>query len=267
MAKKVKLSAKIALDIIMFVALIFLYKAKVLTLTYHEVMGLGIALFFLVHCLFNRTWIVDTGKKLFSKSTPARTKFGYWITILLVIDFLLIIVSGIFISKIIFRDAISSLNLGDTSIFRNIHLFCSVLSLILIGIHVGIYWPMVKGFFAKRINLPKRVGTTLAYVLLAVIVATGVYSPPTSSFTNWLTSPFVQQTGHDHGHGDQTASGDATVSASASASASSSAKSGHGDAASVESTSDASNAKSANASNHGNVITPQNIITTFYQYT
>lgn len=207
MAKKVKLSAKIALDIIMFVALIFLYKAKVLTLTYHEVMGLGIALFFLVHCLFNRTWIVDTSKKLFSKSTPTRTKFSYWITILLVIDFLLIIISGIFISKIIFRDAISSLNLGDTSIFRNIHLFCSALSPILIGIHVGIYWPMVKGFFAKHINLPKRVGTTLAYVLLAVIVATGVYSLPTSSFTNWLTSPFVQQTGHDHGHGNQTASG------------------------------------------------------------
>lgn len=243
-----------------------------LTLTYHEVMGLGIAVFFLIHCLFNRTWIMDTGKKLFNASTPARTKFSYWITILLVIDFALIIMSGIFISKIIFRDAISSLNLGDTTVFRNIHLLCSALSLILIGIHVGIYWPMVKGFFAKHIHLPKRFGTTIAYVLLAAIVATGVYSLPTSSFMNWLASPFVQQTGHGHGHGDEasqassdSSSGTASEEghghasdASASESASSSAANthGHGSDSTAESTSGDASAKSAKAGNHCNVITP-----------
>ena len=77
MAKTVKLSAKIALDAAMFLILVFLYKAKVLTLTYHEVAGIGILLVFLIHCLFNWRWVVGNAKKLFSKDTPARTKFSY----------------------------------------------------------------------------------------------------------------------------------------------------------------------------------------------
>ena len=62
MAKGVKLGTKIALDVVMFLIPVFLYKAKVLTLTYHEVAGIGILLVFLIHCLFNRRWIVNNAK-------------------------------------------------------------------------------------------------------------------------------------------------------------------------------------------------------------
>lgn len=198
MAKGVKLGAKIALDVVMFLILVFLYKAKVLTLTYHEVAGIGILLVFLIHCLFNWRWIANNAKKLFSKETPARVKFSYWISIALVVSFLLIVISGVFISKVLFKAQIESLAI-DTSVFRTIHLFFSAVSLILVGIHIGLYWGMVKGFFKKKWKVPEAIAKPVCYVLLAVIVIFGAYSVPTSGFGQWLICPVVPM---HHGHGD-----------------------------------------------------------------
>lgn len=200
MAKGVKLSAKIALDVVMFIILVLLYKAKVLTLTYHEVAGIAILGVFLIHCLFNWRWIATNAKKLFSRETPARTKFSYWISIALVVSFLIIVISGVFISKVLFRDQIGALNM-DTSIFRTLHLFFSALSLILVGIHLGLYWPMVKGFFRKKWNVPAAIAKPVCYVLLAAIVIFGAYSVPTSGFSEWLLCPVVPI--EHHGHGDK----------------------------------------------------------------
>lgn len=200
MAKGVKLSAKIALDVVMFLILVLLYKAKVLTLTYHEVAGIGILLVFLIHCLFNWRWIAHNAKKLFSSETPARTKFSYWISIALVVSFLIIVISGVFISKVLFREQIEALNM-DTSIFRTLHLFFSALSLILVGIHLGLYWPMVKGFFRKTWKVPAAVAKPVSYVLLAAIVIFGAYSVPTSGFSEWLLCPVIPI--QHHGHGDK----------------------------------------------------------------
>ena len=200
MAKGVKLSAKIALDVVMFLILVLLYKAKVLTLTYHEVAGIGILLVFLIHCLFNWRWIAHNAKKLFSSETPARTKFSYWISIALVVSFLIIVISGVFISKVLFKEQIEALNM-DTSIFRTLHLFFSALSLILVGIHLGLYWPMVKGFFRKTWKVPAAIAKPVSYVLLAAIVIFGAYSVPTSGFSEWLLCPVIPI--QHHGHGDK----------------------------------------------------------------
>lgn len=204
MAKGVKLSAKIALDVVMFLILVLLYKAKVLTLTYHEVAGIGILLVFLVHCLFNRRWIANNAKKLFSPQTPARTKFSYWLSVALIICFLIIVISGVFISKVLFKEQIAALNM-DTSIFRTLHMFFSAISLILVGIHLGLYWGMVKGFFRKKIKMPEAVAKPICYVLLAAVVAFGAYSVPTTSFSQWLLCPVIPI---EHGHGGK--SGKAT---------------------------------------------------------
>lgn len=204
MAKGVKLSAKIALDVVTFLILVLLYKAKVLTLTYHEVAGIGILLVFLVHCLFNWRWIANNAKKLFSAQTPARTKFSYWVSIALVVSFLIIVISGVFISKVLFKEQIEGLAL-DTSIFRTLHLFFSAISLILVGIHLGLYWGMVKGFFRKTFKVSEAVAKPICYVLLAAVVIFGAYSVPTSGFSQWLLCPVIPI---EHGHGDKGSQGE-----------------------------------------------------------
>ena len=204
MAKGVKLSVKIALDVVMLLILVLLYKAKVLTLVYHEVAGIGILLVFLIHCLFNRSWIAANATKLFRSDASARTKFSYWISIALVVSFLVIVISGIFISKVLFRDQIEALNM-DTSVFRTLHLFFSALSLILVGIHLGLYWPMVKGFFHKKWNISIAAAKPVSYTLLIIIVIFGAYSVPTSGFSEWLLCPLVPI--EHHAHGDESKKG------------------------------------------------------------
>lgn len=198
MAKGTKLSVRLALDVLMMLALVLLYKAKVLTLMYHEVMGIGILLVFLLHCIFNRGWIAANTKKLFDPKLLARTKFSYWISVALVLSFLIIVISGVFISKILFRGMFDGM---DMSIFRTLHYFFSAVSLILVGIHLGIYWPMVKGFVRKHCKISEKATKPLCYLALILVVAFGVYSIPTSNFGSWLMCPVVPI--EHHGHGDK----------------------------------------------------------------
>lgn len=197
-----RLTVKILLDVFMAVVLALLYNAHVLTLRFHEVAGIAILFVFLVHVLLNRAWVVKFGRRLFAKETPRRTKFSYWCSIALAVCFILIVVSGILISKSLFRQWFNDMGIQPTTSFwRPVHLFCSALSLALVGIHIGLYWDMVKSFFRKYIKLPKRTAKVVCTVVLLAMLVWGVYSIPTAGFTEWLLSPVTPQAhgGHEGG--------------------------------------------------------------------
>lgn len=217
------LGVKIALDVVMCLVLVLLYKAKVLTLTFHEVAGLAILGLFAIHCLLNRKWVVNVGRRLFSPQTPLRTKVSYWLAIALAVDFVLIVVSGVFISKVLFKNALGGQS-GSTA-WRNMHLFCSALSLILVGMHVGLYWDKITGFFRKRCGKLRGAGIGVARVVLVVVLAFGVYSIPTTSFAQWLACPVVPM--QHPSHGDSQQGGDQTQQTEGSDSGSAEGKSGH----------------------------------------
>lgn len=248
MAKIKKLTVKILLDIVMCLALVLLYKAKVLTLTYHEVVGIAILFVFLIHILLNRKWVVNVGKKLFSPSTPARTKFSYWMTILLVICFVAIVITGIFFSKILFKGLFGP-DYEAPRIWRTLHLWFSAVSLILVGIHVGLYWDMVKGFFRKYITLPAVTTKVVCYVALAAIVVWGAISIPQTGMTNWLTGQSNRSHGGDRGAATQV-EGAAEGAEAAGDGEATGERSGHG--SSDASTEDASDdAATSERSGHG----------------
>ncbi len=283
MVKGVKLSAKIALDAVMLLILVLLYKAKVLTLTYHEIAGIGILLVFLVHCLFNWRWIANNAKKLFNPETPARTKFSYWISIALVLCFLIIVISGILISKVLFKAQIEALAI-DTSVFRMHHLFFSALSLILVGIHLGLYWGMVKGFFRKKFNVSAAIAKPVCYILLAAVVAFGAYSVPTSGFSQWLLCPVIPM---EHGHGDhdsedegaeqeaaeqeaageRTDHGDRAERDGQAEQAAQTESSNHGDRGDRADQESGKNGKQKGSGNHGNNVELPNVLLTIAQFT
>lgn len=236
MAKRLNYGMKVALDIGMCLVLVLLYKAKVLTLDFHEIAGLAIFALFALHLAFNWKWVVRQGKKLFSPTTPTRTKFSYWLSIALLVSFVLIVVSGIFISKILFKDAITAWGI-DTSPWRTVHLFFSAVALILVGMHVGLYWDPVRAFISSRLKMPARVGKIVGRTALALTLAMGVYALATTNFGAWLASPVIPIQHGGHGHGDaakdgEGASGDSTEADNASGEAAESSSDQSGDAAS-----------------------------------
>ena len=177
---------KIILDVIMISILVLLYNSHVFAMAFHEITGLVIGSLFIIHCLFNKKWIAAITTKFFSKSLAPRIRIGYIIDLLLVISFLLIIISGIRTSQVLFP----MLADGKDSPWRSVHHFFAGVSIILVGVHLGLHWDFVSNMLKKMLRIPQKVSKPLGIALLAIVLIYGAYSIPTSSFTGWLTEPF-----------------------------------------------------------------------------
>ncbi|MHB8064428.1 MAG: DUF4405 domain-containing protein [Ruminiclostridium sp.] len=180
---------KIMLDLVMAVILVLLFNSHVSSMAFHEIAGLFICVLFIIHCLLNRKWITAITEKFFSKSLPPRVRFGYIINLLLLISFLLIIISGIKTSQVLFPSA----NAKDSP-WRNVHHFFAGISIILVGIHLGLHWNFVSNMLNKMIRVPKRISKPLSMIFLLIVLVFGVYSISTSNFKGWLTAPFTTET-------------------------------------------------------------------------
>lgn len=117
-------------------------------LGFHEWAGLIIGLFFIIHKLLNWSWI----KKItitFFRRAPGRARLNYVLDLLLLAGMVLMILSGIAISRTI---DFSWLRLGGSGIFwRVMHTSSSYITFALFGIHLGLHWKWVL----QRFNFKK----------------------------------------------------------------------------------------------------------------
>lgn len=164
---------KFLLDTIMVIVFTLLFNKLVLGLKFHEVAGLAIGAVVLVHCALNWKWIKGVTLKLFNKNTTIKTRIGYIIDILLLINVAIIIVTGIFISKELFPN----LTLSGTPSFKFLHIASSYFSLMLIGIHLGLHWYWVISVFKKVFKIPeKNVFNYISKIMVVLMLAFGIYS-------------------------------------------------------------------------------------------
>ena len=185
---------KMALDIIMIVILALLYNSHVASMGFHEIAGLGILGLFITHCLFNVKWISAISKRFFSGSISLKVRLGYIVNLLLAITFIFVAISGIQTSQVLFPAD------NHGSVWRGIHHFFGAVSIILVGIHLGLHWSFVSNMAKKAIPLNKRVRKIVSITLLSVVIAFGFYSIATSSFGNWIVEPFVTQSKNPFEH-------------------------------------------------------------------
>lgn len=189
---------RLVLDVFMLLAIALFFKKNVLTLSYHEIAGLAIILLFVLHLIINRKWIVTVTKKFFDKSVKTRTKVGYVVDFLLLVCFIIILVTGIMISKIVFHfEAPNSAKL--------LHFMCSALVLILMGVHLGLHWPFFKNYLKKWFSFLGKAKNVIGVIILIAVVGFGGYSLYNSSVLRWLSLPFQAGTalgqGSDHAPG------------------------------------------------------------------
>lgn len=184
---KNKVLFKLLLDVVMLVLLTLMYSKMAINMAFHEIGGLVLFLLFILHLIINHKWITGVTKKLFSKSLPIKTRIGYIINFLLLISFILVCISGIFISKVLFQ-------FNSGMVWKTIHYSSAAIALILIGIHIGLHLRMITSFVKKKIKLPAPAGKVIGVICLTALVAFGVYSFNTTSFTQWLAMPFTMST-------------------------------------------------------------------------
>ncbi len=172
---------KLALDILMLLILLLMYRSDVLGLSFHEIGGMAVCGLFIIHKLLNGKWILVVTGKLFSKKTAWRCKVNWLIDFLLLLCFTYILISGIFISKIVFDGQ------RGASVWKTGHFAVSALALVLIGVHLGTHYEFIIARLHAR-KLPLLLRRIAAIVVSVLILGFGAYELTATSFVSWLGS-------------------------------------------------------------------------------
>lgn len=183
---------RVLLDFIMIALLATLYNKNMISLMYHEVLGLAIVALFFLHLWFNRKWIAGMIRGMGARAKTPRVRLVIAVDVLLALVWGTVIVTGVLVSKKLFSFGLVRLNPW--------HFFCAALSLIVTGVHFGLHWDLFWGWIGKGIRLPRAIGI----VLTIAVFCFGGYRVVTSSFSRWLTAPW-STAGHHHHETVQTA--------------------------------------------------------------
>lgn len=141
-----KNTLKISVDIIMLIGFVFLLEPLSTGLYLHEWAGLFICVFFILHQLINWIWIKSTTQSII-RSMPNRIRVKYIVDLFLLLGFTLVVFSGIKIAHFI---DFSWLGLSGSSVFwKSAHISFSMLTLIIVGIHLGLNWSWVRHTITK----------------------------------------------------------------------------------------------------------------------
>ena len=179
---------KMMLDIAMIVILALLYNSHVAAMSFHEIAGIGLFGLFAIHCLINLKWIIAISKRFFSKSLSFKIRIGYIVNLFLAVTFIFEIISGICTSQVLFPAG------SHSGVWRGIHHFCGAVSIVLVGVHLGLHWSFVTGMIKKAIRVKSvAIRKIISMILLAIVLFFGVYNIASSSFANWFVEPFITQ--------------------------------------------------------------------------
>ncbi|MEO8610765.1 MAG: DUF4405 domain-containing protein [Chloroflexota bacterium] len=147
------------LDISMALIFAALMEERFTGLRIHEVVGIGIAVAFLTHILLHWRWVVSVTRQFFNKIFH-ESRLNYILNLALLVDIVVVIVTGILIS----RTLNLNFGLGDKQFsIQLIHILSSHLSLVIVGLHVGLHWKWIVTHSQKylfNIHLPWRKART-----------------------------------------------------------------------------------------------------------
>ncbi len=186
---------KLCLDAVMLVLMLLMYSKNIISLAFHEIGGIALFVLFLLHLVWNGRWIAASTSRFFSKGTSGTVRALYVVDALLLVDFLFVLLGGVFISKVVFSFSVP----GS---WKSIHYFASALAVVLMGVHIGFHFSYIRFTLKKALPFLGRIARPIGVVLLCVVLGFGVYSISTTSFVHWLSMPFTSSGGQfaDGGH-------------------------------------------------------------------
>lgn len=201
---------KFIFDIGMALLFILLYPVELTGLKFHEISGIVLGLPIALHLLLNWKWVNSVTRKLFSKKTPGRTKLSYVLNLLLLLDMLVVAISGLFISRVLFPN-LQSYVTGLPLVA--IHISSASFGVLLVGVHIGLHWNWVKqigkqvssrlfksksSLVIKKPLLPllKYIALGIGTLLLVITLAKAVVLPLTMFSGNFNEKASETRGGH-----------------------------------------------------------------------
>lgn len=159
---------KIMIDIVMSVALLFLMAYQVTGDKYHEWIGAGMLLLFVIHNGLNFSWYRTLFKGKYSLLRVVRTI----VNLLVLLAIILTGYSGIVLSRHVF--AFLPINSG-MALARKLHLAGSYWSFVMMSIHLGMHWSMVTGRIKAGKNILRIIAGGIAIYGAVLFGRAGIY--------------------------------------------------------------------------------------------
>ncbi|MBX3086170.1 MAG: DUF4405 domain-containing protein [Anaerolineae bacterium] len=143
----------LVLDIIIALAFAAEMQYRFVGLRNHEILGLAFGAAIIVHLALHVQWIVGVTKRFF-KNLLHQSHVNYILNIALLVDIILVTVSGILISRTL------GLTISADHSWEQIHKIAANLSLVIVALHVGLHWQWIaansqKYLFGLWGKLPK----------------------------------------------------------------------------------------------------------------
>ncbi|MDE7431836.1 MAG: DUF4405 domain-containing protein [Lachnospiraceae bacterium] len=136
-------------DFLMTILLLLLMAYQITGQEFHEWIGMGMLVLFVVHNLLNLRWYKNLFKGKYKLLRIVHTVINFSILFtMLCLGF-----SGIVMSRHVF--AAFSIN-GPMATARTMHLSASYWGFVLMSIHLGLHLSMILGMFRKRLNGKKK---------------------------------------------------------------------------------------------------------------
>ncbi|MCM1532810.1 MAG: DUF4405 domain-containing protein [Ruminococcus flavefaciens] len=173
---KVKQIIRICTDVAMTVLFLLVMAYHITGNGVHEWLGISLFVLFLLHHALNIRWYTSLFK---GKWTVIRA-FQTILNLLLTVDMLLIMLSGIMLS----REVFGFLHIiKGTMLARRMHMVTTAWGYLLMAMHLGYHWGMVIGMsrkmLAKIVKRPikaSRTGQVISGIIAAGLSAYGVYA-------------------------------------------------------------------------------------------
>lgn len=178
---KPKAVIKLAVDVVMTLALLFLMGYHFWGEILHEWVGAGMLFLFIAHHILNRQWY----KSLF------KGKYNMLRIITLCIDFLVLIsmlaqmYSGIVMSRYVLGFLP---RVGGMSLARRLHILGAYWGFLLMSLHLGLHWNMVLGMSRKAAGIKSKAESRsiIAFIVGLAIAGYGVWAFIGRDFPTYL---------------------------------------------------------------------------------
>lgn len=181
---------KIFLDIIMTICFVLLMNLHLTGLVFHEIVGIAVFFFIIIHLILNFSWLKSITTNLFLKKNEinAKTKLMYALNIGLFVSITIIVVTGIMISTYLFPSA------SSTPFVTVIHKGASFVALGLIVIHVALHLKYLMAAFNNIFKHfgDKNVKTVLARCFIGLAILLALYVPLPKYISNNAQVDFAQ---------------------------------------------------------------------------
>ena len=178
---KVRPKVKLAVDVLMTLALLFLMGYQIWGETAHEWAGAGMLVLFLVHHLLNTGWY----RNLFWGKYTVMRVLGSAVDLALLAVMICLMASGIVMSRHVFAFLPITGGMGTA---RLVHMAACYWGFVLMAVHLGFHWGIVMAKVRQILRVSGKSGIRILVLrILAFLIAVyGLYAFATRDLATYM---------------------------------------------------------------------------------